>query len=226
MTTEIGWEKQLIDGIADTLVSVHPICNHSIPQRDDAAVRRSQVPFPCCFLDYVRHIRPPRRATSSVARSQRDNPDCTRRPISRSTQMRMSGPHVEHPHHSQSSTNRRLNPVTPITCSFATIGFRLLNVDCSRMLDLAHGPQTLSRHYDVSNDHTLTAVDPLVVQISIIRTYHPANYLPFLLSLGLNRKLIWRCSCSYSEMKRPAATLNGTEAQDGGTNRSGRRKNV
>ena len=57
------------------------------------------------------------------------------------------------------------------------------------MLDLAHGPQTLSRHYDVSNDHTLTAVDPLVVQISIIRTNHPANYLPFLLSLGLNRKI-------------------------------------
>jgi hypothetical protein len=37
MTTEIGWEKQLIDGIADTLVSGHPICKHSIPQRDDAA---------------------------------------------------------------------------------------------------------------------------------------------------------------------------------------------
>ena len=46
--------------------------------------------------------------------------------------------------------------------------------------------QTPSRRYDVSNDHTLTANDPLVVEISIIRTYQPANCLPFLLALGLN----------------------------------------
>jgi len=49
MTTEIGWEKQLIDGIADTLVSVHPICNHSIPQRDDAACPADSSPVPMRF---------------------------------------------------------------------------------------------------------------------------------------------------------------------------------
>jgi hypothetical protein len=50
MTTEIGWEKQLIDGIADTLVSVHPICNHSIPQRDDAACPAQSGPVPMLFF--------------------------------------------------------------------------------------------------------------------------------------------------------------------------------
>jgi hypothetical protein len=134
MTTEIGWEKQLIDVIAYNLVSVHPICNHSIPQRDDAAcpAESGLVPMLFCRLRSSYSSAVPRH--SSVARSQHDNPDCTRRPISRSTQMRMSGPHVEQPHNSQSSTSRRLNPVTP---------GRLLNVDCSRVLDLAHGAQTL-----------------------------------------------------------------------------------
>jgi hypothetical protein len=42
-------------------------------------------------------------------------------------------------------------------------GFRLLNVDCSRVLDLASSGADSSRRHDVSNDHTLTAVDPLVV---------------------------------------------------------------
>jgi hypothetical protein len=75
--------------------------------------------------------------------------------------------------------------VTPITWSEPSDS---VNVDCSRVRDLAHGQQTSSRHYDASNDHTLTPVDPLVVLISIICTYQPANYLPFLLSLGLHRK--------------------------------------
>jgi len=64
MTTEIGWEKQLIDVIADTLVSVHPICNHSIPQRDDAACPAGLKPRShAFFFDYVRHILQPCRAT-------------------------------------------------------------------------------------------------------------------------------------------------------------------
>ena len=68
-----------------------------------------------------------------------------------------------------------------------SFGFTLLNVDCSAVLDLLMRAQTCSRRYDVSNDHTLTAVDPLVVEISIICTYQPANHLPFLLALDLNR---------------------------------------
>jgi len=65
----------------------------------------------------------------------------------------------------------------------------LLKVDCSRALDLAHEPQTSSRHYDVSNDNTLTAVDPLAVQISIIRTYQPMNYLPFFAVAGFESRI-------------------------------------
>ena len=44
-----------------------------------------------------------------------------------------------------------------------SFGFSLLNVDCSRVPDLLIRAQSSSRRYDVSNVHTLTAVEPLVV---------------------------------------------------------------
>ena len=56
---EIGREKQLIDGIADTLVSVHPICNHPFLNETRRPVRRSSGPVPMrVFFDYVHHILP------------------------------------------------------------------------------------------------------------------------------------------------------------------------
>jgi len=63
MTTEIGWEKQLIDDIADTLVSGHPICNlHSSTRRRglSGGLKPRSDAF---FFDYIRHILQPCRAT-------------------------------------------------------------------------------------------------------------------------------------------------------------------
>ena len=161
MTTEIGWEKQLIDDIADTLVSVHPICNHSIPQRDDAGCPADSGPFPCVFLRL-------RSSYSSVV---------PRYFICGAVTTRQSGLH-EATHFSFDANEnewpsrraaapfsllheQEAKPCNPHNLVFEPSGS--VNVDCSRVLDLANGPRTSSRHYDVSNDHTLTALDSIVV---------------------------------------------------------------
>ena len=59
------------------------------------------------------------------------------------------------------------------------------NLAASRLLRLSSS----SRRYDVSNDHRLTAVEPLLVSISIICRYQPANYLPALAVPGFESKI-------------------------------------
>ena len=127
MTTEIGWQKQLIDDIADTLVSVHPICNHSIPQRDDAACPADSSPVPMRFSSITFVIFFSRATT------------------------RQSGLHAAT--HFSFDPNENEWPSRRAAAQFSVLheqeakprnpGFRLLNVDCSRVFDLAHGAQTL-----------------------------------------------------------------------------------
>ena len=135
MTTEIGWEKQLIDGIADTLVSGHPICNHSIPQRDEAACPADSSPVPMRFssITFVIFFSPAAPFICGAVTT------------------RQSGLHAAT--HFSFDPNENEWPSRRAAAQFSVLheqeakprnpGFRLLNVDCSRVLDLPHGAQTL-----------------------------------------------------------------------------------
>jgi hypothetical protein len=161
MTTEIGWEKQLIDDIADTLVSVHPICNHPFLNETTRPVRRTQAPFPCVFLRLRSSY------SSAVPRHFIYGAVTTRQSgLHEATHLPFDGNENEWPSREAVAPfsllhEQEAKPCNPHNLVFEPSG--PVNVDCSRVLDLANGPQTSSRRYDVSNDHTLTALDPLVV---------------------------------------------------------------
>ena len=117
-------------------------------------VRRAQAPFPCVFL----------RLHSLYS-------SAVPRPVCGAVTTRQSGLHAATHFSFDPNENEWLS--RRAAAQFSVLheqeakprnpGLRLLSVDCSRVLDLAHGGADSSRRHDVSNDHTLTAVDPVVV---------------------------------------------------------------
>jgi len=89
------------------------------------------------------------------------------------------------------------------------------NLSASRLSRLS----SFSRRYDVSNDHTLTAVDPRGLDLDNLHI--SASELPsFLAVTGFESEIGMAVFVQLLGVKRPAATFTGTEAQDAETNRS------
>jgi len=132
----------LIDGIADTLVSGHRSTITRFLNETTRPVRRDSSPVPMRFSSITFVIFFSRAAPL----------------ICGAVTTRQSGLHAAT--HFSFDANENEWPSRRAAAQFSVLheqeakprnpGFRLLNVDCSRVLDLAHGSADSSRRHDVS----------------------------------------------------------------------------